>query len=68
MKFYRSRNYDFPPEFIIGGSQHLEVKTEQKILGVIVQNSLKWDSQCREMVKKATNTTWAIRRMEALGV
>jgi hypothetical protein len=68
MKFSRSRKYDFPTEFSIGKSSTLEVKSELKILGVIVQSSLKWDSQCTEMVRRATNCTWVIRRMKSLGV
>ena len=68
MQFSRSKNYDFPPEFRIVGSEILEVRKEQRILGVIVQDSLKWDSHCQEMIRKATSTTWAIRRMKSLGV
>ena len=68
MQFTRSRKYDFPPEFTIGGSQILDVKKEHVILGVIMQSDLKWQSQCQEMVRRATSTTWAIRRMKALGV
>ena len=48
MKFTRSRKYDFPPEFTIGGSDILEGKTEHKILGVIVQSDGGWGSQCQE--------------------
>ena len=68
MKFSRSKNYDFPAELTIGGSDILEVKREHVILGIIVQEDLKWQSQCEEMVKRATSTTWALRRMRALGV
>ena len=68
MKFSRSRKYDFPPEFTIGGSATLDVKQELRILGVMVQSDLRWQSQCEEMVRRATSTTWAIRRMKALGV
>ena len=68
MQFTRSRKYDFPPEFTIGGSEILEVKKELRILGVMVQSDLGWGAQCREMVRRATSTTWAIRRMKALGV
>ena len=62
------KKYDFPPEFIIGGSEILDVKKEHTILGVIVQSDLKWQSQCQEMVRRATSSIWAIRRMKALGV
>ena len=34
----------------------------------MVQSSLKWESQCTEMIKRATNCTWMIRRMKSLGV
>ena len=68
MKITRSRKFDFPPDFTIGNSQTLEAKSEHKILGVMVQNSLKWDSQCTEMIRKATKCTWVIRRMKNLGV
>ena len=68
MQFTRSKKYDFPPEFTIGGSEVLDVKKEHTILGVVVQSDLKWQSQCQEMVRRATSTTWAIRRMKALGV
>ena len=68
MKFSRSRKYDFPPELTIGGSDILQVKTQHRILGVIVQDDLRWQSQCNEMVSRATRCTWAIRRMRAMGV
>ena len=40
MKFTRSRKFDFPPKFPIGGSDILEVRTELKILGVMVQSDM----------------------------
>ena len=46
----------------IGGSEILEVKTKQRILGIIVQDDLRWQSQCEEMVSRATRCTWAIRK------
>ena len=33
-----------------------------------MEDTLRWDSQCQEMIKKATRTIWVIRRMKALGV
>ena len=68
MKFSRSRKYDFPAEMTIGGSDILQVKTKHRILGIIVQYDLRWQSQCEEMVSRATRCTWAIRRMRAMGV
>ena len=68
MKFSRSKKYDFPAELTIGGSDMLEVKRKHRILGIIVQDDLRWQSQCEEMVSRATRCTWAIRRMRAMGV
>jgi hypothetical protein len=68
MKFSRSKKYDFPAELTIGGSDILEVKTQHRILGIIVQDDLRWQAQCEEMVTRATRCTWAIRRMRAMGV
>ena len=68
MMFSRSRKFDFPPEFSIQESGILEVKNSHKILGIIVQDDLKWEAQVQEMARKATKTTWVIRRMRALGV
>ena len=68
MKCSWPKNHDFPTELTIGDSDILEVKKEHTILGIIVQDNLKWQSQCEEMIKRATSVTWALRRMKALGV
>jgi hypothetical protein len=68
MKFSRSRMYDFPPEYTIGGSKILEEKNEMRILGILVQSNLGWNSQVNQMVGKASKTIWVIRRMKELGV
>ena len=46
----------------------MEVRKEHTILGIKVHDDLKWQSQCDEMIKRATSVTWALRRMRALGV
>ena len=68
MKFSRARKYDFSAGITIGGSEILEVKKTHRILGIMVQDNLGWQTQCEEMIKRATSTTWALRRMRALGV
>ena len=68
MLFNRTRNYSFPPEFSLGNQDTLEVKREHKILGVIVQDGLRWQAQVEHMVRRASNTIWVLRRMKALGV
>ena len=54
MVFSRSRTLAFPPEFVIGNSEVLNVKKTHRILGVLVQEDLKWSSQVTEMVRKAS--------------
>ena len=66
--FSRSKSYAFPPEFSIGDTQVLEVKKTHRILGIQVQDDMRWQAQVDEMVRRATKTTWVLRRMRALGV
>ena len=68
MLFSRSRTKAFPPEFVIGNSEVLNVKKTLRILGVQVQDDLKWNSQVEKMVQRASQTTWVLRRMQSLGV
>ena len=68
MMFTRSKSYAFPPEFKIGNSDILTVKKTLRILGVLIQDNLKFEAQVKEMVRRATVTTWVIRRMRSLGV
>jgi hypothetical protein len=55
--FSHSRKFEFPPEFSIQESGILEVNVSHKILGIIVQDDLKWEAQVQEMARKATKTT-----------
>ena len=68
MLYTRSTSYAFPPEFRIGNSEILNVKKTLRILGVLVQDDLKFGAQVKEMVRRASVTTWVLRRMKALGV
>ena len=68
MLFQRSKKYSFPPEFHVGDSKILDVKTSHKILGVTIQSDLGWSQNIEEMIKKATKTIWVLRRMRSLGV
>ena len=67
MLFNRSRTRAFTPDFKIG-SAALELKKTHRILGILIQDDLKFEAQTKEMVRRAAQTTWAIRRMKALGV
>ena len=68
MIFNKSRKLAFSPEFTLGSSGILEVKKTLKILGVHIQEDLKWGAQIENMVKKASKRIWLLRRMKKLGV
>ena len=68
MLFSRSRTFAFPPEFTVGKTEILEVKKTLRVLGVLIQDDGKWAAQVEEMVRRATRTTWVLRRMRSLGV
>jgi hypothetical protein len=68
MLFSRSNKHDFPPEIAMGGASFIEEKKTLRMLGVMVQSDLRWGTQCAEMVKRASKTTWVLRRMRELGV
>ena len=70
MLFNPSKKYAFPPEFQMGpeSDENLTVKNVHKILGVHVQNDLRWNAQVEHMVKKASKKIWLLRRMRQMGV
>ena len=72
MLFNNSKKYFFPPEFKLGqnssSTEYLQVKNSHKILGVFIQNDLRWNSQIEHMIKKASKKIWLLRRMRQVGV
>ena len=52
----------------MGGTDILEEKKTLRLLGLLVQSNLKWDSQIMQMISRANKTIWVLRRMKALGV
>ena len=67
MSFNFSRKHAFPPEFHVG-TEMLEVKPVIKILGVMLQNDLKWGTQIDYITRKASKTIWRLQKMIQLGV
>ena len=66
MLFNPTHSFDFIPELEIEGKS-LETIEQMKILGVIVRNDLKWKSNTEEMVRKAFNRLWIVKRLKAHG-
>ena len=67
MKFNFARKHDFPLEVKMG-SEELQQVDQMKILGVTITSDLKWQTNTENMLKKAMNRIWVLRRMKQLGV
>ena len=65
MHFNFSNNLDFPPTFNLGG-EDLEVVNHAKILGIFVNDRLKWDTHVDHVSRKARQRMWALRRLSEL--
>ena len=69
MKFNFNQNLDFPPELIIDGfKENLAVVKETKLLGIIVRDDLKWNSNTQYLCAKAYKRMWCLRRMKKLDI
>ena len=49
---------------LVQSFEALQVKKKHLILGLIVQDDLKWESQVQQIVSRATRTIWVIRNMK----
>ena len=66
MLFNPCKSIDFMPAMEVGGDQ-LEVVDEIRLLGVKISSDLKWAKNTEEMVKRASNKLWILRRLKGLG-
>ena len=66
--FNRAKMYDFLPKLTVGQSTVLNVVKEAKILGVKIQDNLKWNSNTSFICGKAYARLWVLRRLKPLGV
>ncbi|KAI8485683.1 hypothetical protein Bbelb_365170 [Branchiostoma belcheri] len=57
-----------PPEPLIISEQTLETVTCIKVLGLTIQNNLKWDQQVDSMVKSSNRRLYMVRRLKRFGV
>ena len=69
MKFNFNQNLDFPPELIVDGfKENLAVVKETKLLGIILSDDLKWNSNTNYLCAKAYKKMWSLRRMKKLNI
>ena len=66
MVFNPCKKVDFRPELEFGDDQ-LELVDKMKLLGVTIRSDLKWISNSEDIVKRALNKLWIIRRLKGLG-
>ena len=62
MKFNFSRSLDFSPQFNLG-SEDLEIVKSSKILGLMINDQLKWNTHVEYICNRARQRTWALRRL-----
>ena len=68
MKFTRVTKADFPLELSFEDGVVLEVLDEIKLLGIIVQDNLKWNKNTDYICKKARQRIWLLRNMRKSGL
>ena len=62
--FNKSRKFDFPPEVAFSDNQILEVVSEMKLVGVIINHDLRWKKNTDYICQKATEKLWTLRRLK----
>ena len=67
MLFNPCKSIDFMPAMEVGGGDLLEVVDEIRLLGVKISSDLKWSKNTEEVVKRAFNKLWILRRLKGLG-
>ena len=67
MLFNTSKKIDFLPRLKIGNDNYLEVVSRYKLLGVIIQNDLKWNANTSNICHKGFARLWMLRRLKSLG-
>ena len=68
MKFSRSSSIDFPLEVPFSNKVILEVIRSTKLLGVIIDENLKWESNTEYICDRARGKIWLLRPMKISGL
>ena len=66
MIFNFTDNYQFTTRLSLN-KENIEVVTETKLLGTIIQNNLKWDSNTAYIVKRANSRMLLLRKLSEYG-
>ena len=63
ISFTKSRKWDFPPEVHFSDGTTIEYISETKLVGVIVNENLKWHKNTAYICGKARSKLWILRRL-----
>ena len=66
MLFNPTVNYDFVPQYSALGNE-VETYEEMKLLGIVIQNDLKWKSNTDNMTQRAYKKLWMVKRLRQNG-
>ena len=66
MMFNPCKSLEFTPEINIEGNK-LEVVEEIKLLGLVIRSDMRWVSNTKNMVLKASKRLWILKRLKFLG-
>ena len=65
--FNYTEKYQFTTRLTINNEQ-IEVIDSTKLLGTIITNDLKWESNCKSLVKKANSRMELLRKVSSFGL
>ena len=68
MKISRVTRMDFPLEISLSNKVQLEVVNTIKILGILINDRLKWDENTEYLCAKARRKIWLLRNMKMSGL
>ena len=57
----KSKEYHFPQEFAFSNGESSECIEDTKLLGIILNSSLRWDSNTANMVTRAMSKSWLLQ-------
>ena len=64
--FNPCKSIDFMPEVSLSG-QNIEVVEEIRLLGLIIRSDMRWCSNTKNMIAKASKRLWVLRRLKNMG-
>ena len=67
MVFNQARSVDILPELKLDEENFIEVVDEIKLLGVIIKNDLKWQSNTRKVISNCFARMWLLRNLKKYG-